>query len=73
MWALRAIGAVTVILIWFFVIVFLAAMSSWLWHQIAPSKWLWLTDAQLSKIQSVIFSGSIGAVVSTYVQKHISK
>ncbi|VVT25172.1 hypothetical protein [Hoeflea sp. EC-HK425] len=72
MWALKAVGVVTVLLIFFFVIVFVCSLSFWLFHQMAPTYWHWLNEAQLSKIQSVIFSGAIGAIVSGYVQKHIS-
>lgn len=72
LWALKAIGLVTVLLIWFFVLVFVLSLSSWLAHYILPDCWHWLNAEQLSKIQSVIFSGAIGAVVSSYVQKHIS-
>lgn len=72
MLALKVIGIVTAILIVFFSLVFLGSLSAWLWHQLAPVSRHWLSDAQLSKIQSVIFSGAIGAIVSGYVQRHIS-
>ena len=72
MWALKAMGVVTVILIIFFVFIFIVSLSCWLFHQVAPSGYQRMDEAQLSKIQSVIFSGSIGAIVSGYVQKHIS-
>lgn len=55
----------------FFTLVFVASLTIWMWHQLTP--WVWLTDAQLSKIQSVIFSGSIGAIVSSYMQKQLQK
>ena len=73
MLALKVIGWVTVVLIVFFALVFLGSLSAWLWHQLGPTCRHWLTDAQLSNIQSVIFSGAIGAIVSGYVQRHISK
>ena len=56
-----------------FLLVFLAALGVWIWHQIAVREYLWLTETQLSNIQSVIFSGAIGAVVSGYAQKHLNK
>jgi len=73
MWALKATGVATVVLIVFFVLVFIFSLGFWIWHQLMPCQYLWMTEAQLSKVQSVIFSGSIGAIVSAYVRKHISK
>lgn len=63
-------GWIGVGLMWFFAFVFVASMSIWLWHFLTP--WEWLADEQLSKIQTVIFSGSLGAVVTTFAQKHIA-
>ena len=71
LWALKAIGCATVILILFFALIFMASLGAWIWHHVMPCEWFWLTPEQLSKIQSVIFSGAIGAVVSAYAQKHM--
>lgn len=60
-----------VIMMCFFVTVFMASLGAWVIHYITP--WCWLTPEQLSKIQSVIFSGSLGAIVSAYMQKQLSK
>ncbi|MGY9054391.1 MAG: hypothetical protein ACKVGZ_02090 [Alphaproteobacteria bacterium] len=54
-------------------IVFAFGVLSWAWHNMAPTDLFWLTPEQLSKIQSVIFSGSVGGVVTMVVQKQISK
>ena len=54
-----------------FVLVYLGALIAWVAHYTTP--WTWLSPDQLSKIQSVIFSGSIGAVVSSYMQKQLQK
>ena len=67
---LRHSGKIAVCLMWFFAFVFVSSMGVWLFHFLTP--WGWLTEFQLSKIQTVIFSGSIGALVSAFAQKHIS-
>ncbi len=67
---LRHSGPIAVFFMWFFALVFVASISVWLFHFLTP--WGWLTDLQLSKIQTVVFSGSLGALVSAFVQKHIS-
>ena len=68
---LRYYGWVIVALMVFFVVVFIVTLGVWVIHHITP--WSWLTADQLSKIQSVIFSGSLGAIVSAFMQKQLSK
>lgn len=67
---LRHSGRIAVCLMWFFAFVFVASMAVWLFHFLTP--WGWLTEPQLSKIQTVVFSGSLGALVSAFAQKHIA-
>jgi len=67
---LRHSGKIAVFLMWFFALVFVASMGTWLFHFLTP--WGWLTELQLSKIQTVVFSGSLGALVSAFAQKHIA-
>ncbi|MBB6262520.1 hypothetical protein FHS77_003096 [Paenochrobactrum gallinarii] len=67
----KCYGLIVVFLMVFFVLVFVASLGAWIIHQITP--WCWLTPEQLSKIQSVIFSGSLGAIVSSYMQKQLQK
>jgi hypothetical protein len=67
---LRNSGWIAVILMYFFMLVFMSSMVVWLVHYLSP--WSWLSEVQLSKIQTVIFSGSIGALVSAFAQKHIN-
>lgn len=50
-----------------FTLLFAAALMIWSFHFLSP--WGWLSSDQLARLQSIIFSGSIGAVVSTYVQR----
>lgn len=63
-------GRLAVVLMWVFAVAYVASMGVWLFHFLTP--YGWLSDEQLSKIQTVIFSGSLGAVVTVFVQKHIS-
>ncbi|UOA14491.1 hypothetical protein DSM109990_01297 [Sulfitobacter dubius] len=56
-----------------FALLFLAGIVSWSWHYLVSERWHWLNDQQLSKVQSVIFSGGLGAILSSVVQKQISK
>jgi hypothetical protein len=66
-------GHLVVVLTGVFCILFISSLLSWSWHYLAPDKWHWLDADQLSKIQSVVFSGSLGAIVSSILQKQISK
>lgn len=68
---LRHSGKIAVCMMWFFALVFVASMGVWLFHFLTP--WGWLTELQLSKIQTVVFSGSLGALVSAFAQKHITQ
>lgn len=56
-----------------FALIFLSALLAWAWHYIAPPYCHWLEDYQLSKIQSVLFSGGMGAVVSSIIRTQIGK
>lgn len=64
-------GVIVVSLMVFFVGIFCVSLAVWVIHYTTP--WGWLTPEQLSKIQSVIFSGTLGAVVSAYMQKRLSQ
>jgi hypothetical protein len=70
-WWHTAYGVVVIVLMVFVVLVFMASLGVWVWHQITPHQFL--TPDQLGKIQSVIFSGSLGAIVSGYLQKQLTK
>ncbi|WP_292085356.1 MULTISPECIES: hypothetical protein [unclassified Brevundimonas] len=52
-----------------FTLLFVGSIMAWGIHYLTP--WKWLSSEQLAKIQSVIFSGSLGALVTSYVQKHV--
>ncbi|MBF9052339.1 hypothetical protein GTA62_21560 [Roseobacter sp. HKCCD9010] len=68
---LRHSGTIAVCLMWFFALVFVLSMAVWLLHFLTT--WGWLNELQLSKIQTVVFSGSLGALVSAFAQKHIGQ
>jgi len=56
-----------------FALVFLASLIAWSSHYILPKAWLWLGDDQLSKIQSVLFSGGMGAIISAMVKRQLDR
>jgi hypothetical protein len=57
----------------FFTLLFMASLGAWSWHYLAPVGMTWLTPDQLSKIQSVVFSGSLGAIVTSIMRKQMEK
>ena len=73
LWQLKVLGFIIPALMITFSTIFILAMLFWSLHYFLPDSWQWLSEEQLSKIQSVIFSGALGAIVSSYAQKHILK
>jgi hypothetical protein len=57
----------------FFTLLFMTTLGTWTWHYIVASDYGWLTEDQLSKIQSIIFSGSLGAIVSGILPRQLAK
>jgi hypothetical protein len=57
----------------FFAILFVGSLGAWSIHYLLPVDWHWLSEVQLSKIQSILFSGGIGGVISLIAQKQLSK
>lgn len=43
----------------------------WFWHLLTPEEWNFLEDAQLRRIETVVFSGILVGVAQTYLRKHI--
>ena len=70
---LTCYGYLLVIAMIFFTLLFLLSLGAWSWHYLAPFRWTWLTADQLSKIQSVVFSGSLGAIVASIMRKQLEK
>lgn len=66
-------GWVILIITLVFALTFLGALIAWTWHYLAPSCWHWLDPHQLSKIQSVLFSGGMGAIISGIIRSQLNK
>jgi hypothetical protein len=49
----------------------LALLISWTWHLLAPGGWHYLTDAQITRIETVLFSSFVGGVISTYARRYL--
>ena len=39
-------------------------------HHLAPDRWHWLSEDQLTDLRTVLFSGAVVGAVSSYVQRH---
>lgn len=59
--------AVTVV----FASVFIASFVAWAIHHLTP--FVWLEPLQIDKIQSILFSGGMGAIVTGIIRSQISK
>jgi len=68
---LRAYGWIVLILTIFFSTAFSLAFLIWGLHY--TTSWTWLEDWQLDKIQSVLFSGGMGAIVSGIIRTQLGK
>jgi len=67
----KSYGLVVVVLMWFFVALFVWTLVVLSIHYL--TSWSFLTDAQLSRIQSIVFSGTVGSVVTGMLQRRINK
>ena len=70
---LSTYGLVVVVFTVSFATLFVLTLFIWSCHYLMPEEWAWLSADQLSKVQSVLFSGGMGAIVSSIVQKQLSK
>lgn len=68
-WWLFTIGICGVVLIIALFAGFILTFVTWVIHQISNCGWL--DSVKLSKIESVIFSGTMGAILTTAAQKYI--
>ncbi|MCG8465500.1 MAG: hypothetical protein MI750_11690 [Xanthomonadales bacterium] len=55
-----------------FSLAFIIAFVSWVCHHLLPESQHWLEPKQVSNIQSLIFSGSLGAIVSGTLRKKLT-
>lgn len=67
----KATGRLIVWSVYGFWLVLALAFGVWAFHYITP--WCFLSDDQLTKIQSVIFSGTLGAVIATLSKNYIDR
>ena len=63
-------GILVIVALWLFSLAFAFTFCIWLWHFLASSSYGWLNGDQLSKIQTLIFSGTLGAVASSVIQRY---
>lgn len=75
---LKVYGWILVSLTIVFALIFISALLIWSWHHLAPAcigqtRLHWLNPEQIGKIQSILFSGGMGAVISGIVKNQISK
>lgn len=71
-WA-KAYGKIVLVFTVVFSSIFVLSLAAWSAHYILPKSWLWLSDDQLSKIQSVLFSGGMGAIISSIIRKQMDR
>lgn len=55
---------------WLIVAVAVAIVALWVWHIATPRTWHFLEDHQLSEIKSLIFSGTVVTVASTFLKRY---
>lgn len=60
----------TLTVMWLAVLLFIIAIVSWAAHFLLPESWRWLSDAQLEKIQTVVFTGAAAGAVKNFGSKH---
>lgn len=70
---LRVYGWITLIFTAAFALLFLVSLFVIAWHYLMHEAWTWLRPEQVSKVQSLLFSGGMGAVVSAAAKKQIDK
>lgn len=68
---LKVYGWVLVAVTVVFASVFIGSFVAWAFHHLTP--WTWLDPEQIDKIQSILFSGGMGAIVTGIIRSQISK
>ena len=68
---LKTYGIVVMVMTVVFTVIFGVSLIVWSLHYILPESCLWLSADQLSKIQSVLFSGGMGAIVSSIIKNQL--
>lgn len=70
---LRAYGWITLMFTIVFALLFLASLGVIAWHYLVSESYTWLPPEKVSKIQSLLFSGGMGAILSAAAKKQIDK
>lgn len=70
---LKVYGWIVVLLAIFITLIFVASLGIWCFHFLVGPQYIWLEQEQLNKIQDILFSGGLGAVLSFIAQRQISK
>jgi len=64
-------GILVVGLMYFGATAFVITVSLWFWHFLAPEKYWWISEQHLHQIQTILFSGSLAAIISLLSQRYI--
>ncbi|OOR87665.1 hypothetical protein B0181_09945 [Moraxella caviae] len=70
---LKAYGHVVIVVTYIIASIFIVAFLILAFHYLAPNSWTWLDQSQINKIQSMLFSGSMGAIFINTMRTQLSK
>lgn len=70
---LKVYGRIVITITIVFTGIFLLSLLAWSSHYLLPEKCFWLSEKQLGKIQSILFSGGMGAVISTVIKRQMDR
>ncbi len=70
---LKVYGIIVVVFTVAFAAIFILTISALVWHYIGLTKLQWLSDGQLSKIESILFSGTMAVIGSTAIRSQYAK
>ena len=60
-----------VLILWLLMGATAIAIFAVAWHFLAPAKWSWLDEAQLTAVKTYVFSGAVIAAISGYMRKYL--
>ncbi len=64
-------GCAAVVLFWMAVLGVTAMGIAWFWHMVTPIPLHYLEEAQVNKIQGMLFSGVVASVIPVYAKKYM--
>lgn len=70
---LKVYGLITVFIAIFLTLLFVVMIVVLSVHYMGHKDWAWLDAERLSKIQTIVFSSTLGSIVSSVITKQISK